>query len=48
MWGVKLLTEAVEVSLVVEFFVGQWRLIAKLTRVIKVNNTSNSNDKLYM
>ena len=46
--ALKLLTEAAEVLyLVVEFFVILWRLIAKLIRVIKVNNASNSNEKLY-
>ena len=30
-----------------EFFVTQWRLIVRLVGVIKVNNASNSNEKLY-
>jgi len=46
--ALKLLTEAAEVIyLVVEFFVILWRLIVKLIGVIKINNASNSNDKLY-
>jgi len=46
--ALKLLTEAAEVTnLVVEFFVILWRLIVRLIWVIKINNASNSNDKLY-
>jgi hypothetical protein len=46
--GIKLLTEAVEEGLVVEFSVKQRKLIAKLIEVIRVNYTSNSNEKLYI
>ena len=46
--ALKLLTEAVEVvNLVVESFVILWKLIVKLIEVIKINNASNSNEKLY-
>ena len=46
--ALKLLTEVVEVIyLVVEFSVKRRRVIVKLFWVIRINYTSNSNEKLY-